>query len=541
MNVITISRTFLPRISLVLAVVLLIGFLEPVHAAAPQTLPPPHSLCNDATNAGVKGFTVAVIYCVKASLSEALTGVSRTGGAAPAPTPAGGYIGQVVKFLAGYKWAAITLAFALYGVKLSTVSVEELLKESASLLFRMAIVLWLVDNMATYYGAATDAAGELVTWVSAGFAQVTQSCTPDTIPSGANAAEYTVWQEYDCMFGSLMGAAFSGASITLTIVVIIAAAVFSGGLGVIVVMLAITAFIMVLITLARSIYVLLLSYFVLALLFVIGPLIVPILVFDNKFLREIFWKWVGLIMSTIFQPMFIIGFLSFSVMVMDTFVEGVVRTDGTSNGPISCQFATFSGTKQTSQGSGICSFKQLLTNQQNPGNPTQSDIERKQQANTTDTWTLNGDPQAQGFGAWLKRKFLQGTSKVLQWIGGLVGIHLPSFTQLYQFPINQLFVTLVAFMIVIFVLKDLLDVVPHIARAITISVGIGLIEQAQIPFEGVIASAVKGGGDAMQQSMKKSTSEEGGIMGRAKAIPRAALKGMQGAASKAGRYMKDNY
>ncbi len=291
------------------------------------------SICKDSAGNDVQGFTVALAFCIRSTITDALTGSHITN---IIPSTSTGYLTQIIQFLNPYKWAAITLAFTLYGVKLMTVSVEKLLEESATLLFKTAFVLFLIDNLGAagqtliyssqagngLYGLAVDFAGELVSFVSTGFAGVMNGCTPPPLPVGANPVEYIPWQAFDCLFNQMLGGAASSTYAASVIMLVIVAALFTGTLGIYVLIGALTLFIMALLILMRAVYTVLLSYFVLALLIAIGPLIVPILIFDSKFTKEIFWKWISLIFNTMLQPLFIVGFLSFFLMVDFQFIGG---------------------------------------------------------------------------------------------------------------------------------------------------------------------------------------------------------------------------
>lgn len=518
-----------------LAVLMFTGFPQEAQAA---------SVCKDGQGKDVQGFTVAMIFCIRSSITDALTGSQLTN---IIHYTQGGYLTQVVIFLTPFKWAAITLAVALYGVKLMTVSVEELVKESSFLLFRIGFVLFLIDNLGEahhttlyssqtgngIYGAAADFAGEFVGFLSKAFdtiMQKMQSCHPPILPYGANLQEYKVWQAFDCIFQDLMGGSDAKNFAVAVVVLVLMASLFSGGFGIAVLILGITLFVMVLLSLMRAVYSVILAYFILALLIIIGPLIIPVLVFDSKFTQEIFWKWVSLIASIILQPLFIIGFLAFFIMTEYEFIDGAFP---------GCNMQSYvnddNGVK-LGTGKGICSFKQIMDTC-----PPDGSKYGYKCVVPTPIWTLNLNvnfpKKSNCHAAWCHAT--NGVTTVIQdivnfpldvinaMVNYLIGLMF-EVPKIHNFPLLQFFVTLFAFIIITFTMMDLLKVVPHLAEQMTMSVGVGLMKMAQVPLEAAIVNAVKSGNEAMKGAIGKAKMDGksgGGLDG---------LKNMLGAVGKGG-------
>ncbi len=572
----------------VITVLFAVGFFQDAKAFTPPCTPWPScsgmggggngsgptngALCLDTAGKNVQGFTVAVVYCVRAIITDALTGSNTSG---VISMPGGGYLGQIITLLTPYKWAAITLALTLFGVKLTLMNSEHLLKDSASLLFRSAIILFLIDNLTGagiysspagngIYVALTDAADEMVSFVSMGFNQFT-CASPPAAPAGPPAGAYKVWQEFDCIFQSLMNVgsdpATVGVGVGVGIVMILAAAFFSGALAVFLIITAITLFVLVLMTLLRAIYVILLSYFSLAILMLVAPLIIPLLVFDNKFVHELFWKWLGLISSIIFQPLFLIGFMSFAVMVESQFIDG--------------QFSqcvpmpnASPGSKPALPAGDVCSINQLINScvmpvsktgyncldynnypKANPCDPDKPDCLMPPKdccivlgklfylhLNVQFKPPKNGCSSEPFWSQWacnLINGALTLVTTLVHWaeeeIDSIINKILDKITILVpqlQFPIYQLFITLICLVIVTVVFRDLLEVIPHMSQSISISVGIGLMQLAQVPLESVVVKAVQGAGDAMKSAVAGGA-EKG--MGSVKNMGNVAKSGASGA------------
>lgn len=542
-----------------LAILLSLGLPQEAHAA----------ICKDSLGNDVKGFTVALVFCVRSSITDALTGSHITN-----IMDAGhqGYLTQVIQFLTAYKWAAITLAIALYGVKLATVNVEELLKESSGLLFRIAFVVFICANLGAagqtqlynspngsgIYGIAVDFAGELVSFVSLGFAKITQHCSAQfaALPAGVNQQEYSVWQAFDCIFEGLLGGTAGATFAAAAIILALAAAIFSGGLGVAVLVLAVTLFVMILLSLGRAVYTYILSYFVLALLIIIGALIVPLFVFESEYTKGIFWKWVSLIVSTMMQPLFLVEFLSFFMMTDYQFIYGsfssqpdtptangaYVFTDGTQARCNPQPYAEYAdannGHPDIGNGSGVCSFPQLLAS---CGGNITGCIKWEPIVPVLNLhWKIPNVKPTNGVTTAL-HDAVDGLNFVVNMLEDAINAVVNSITgfffkvpKLVNFPLQQFFITLFAFIIITFVLMELMKKIPEMAERMTISVGIGLMRMAQVPMEAAIVRAVKSGGDAMKGSMQ-STLLKGGGQGNLKGMGKSLAGGGAGAAKSVAR------
>jgi type IV secretory pathway VirB6-like protein len=257
-----------------------------------------------------------------------------------------------------------------------------------------------------------------------------------------------------------------------------------------------------------------LSYFLIGLLIAIGPLVIPFKVFDNKFTTEIFWKWVGMLSSCIIQPMFIVGFLSFVVLVEDQFVDGNLPT---------CAAGT------------ACSFKQMMAQCTPASNCITLQPFFKFRMNATfPSNKCNGNIlQNLVCGAGnvitdLVNWTAQQAGQVLNLINGLI-IPVPTLKDLTL--LKELFLSVCSFLIITVALRSLLDTVPEMAKHITGSMGVGLLQVAQMPLEGIIAGAAQNGTQGMLAAAKAAKSA-----GSSK--PGAFLKGLGGGAAGVGQTIK---
>ena len=251
------------------------------------------------------------------------------------------YITGLQGFLLIYLGSAAMVAFAVFGFKLMNSSIQEPVKDVSFMLLRLMvgtffffksadIYNWIAGTLPNNDGIMNQAIGWVTngtgfgSWGSltsggaggSGGSIVASSCIVQTPP--ANYEGVRVWQSFDCMFAKIFGAidpsTTTGANtLGTSLLVIIGAAFFSGTLGVTVASLGILAFFTALLLVFRGLFLVLLAYLCLGFLTIFGPLIAPLVFFDSKFLTEKFKRWLGLILSTMFQPVFVIGFLAMAI------------------------------------------------------------------------------------------------------------------------------------------------------------------------------------------------------------------------------------
>lgn len=603
------SRTGLTAM-LMLLCILCAGLPQDAQAATAKGLN--GSVCTDGNGVGVQGFSVAVIFCIREVIEDALFGTDNSSLFPNANADGqGGYMQRIVNYLMPFKWAAITLAFTLYGMKLMTLGVEQLTKESSILLFKTGMVLFMIDNLdpqtasvftGGWYAALTGAMDEFVTLVSGVLGNPPSWCTTFPMPQpgaltvgGAppampNPSPYLVWQYFDCIFQGVMNVGTSPAGVStaaVSIVIILGAALWMGGPGLFLIIMAVTLFIAALFSLIRAIYAVLISYFILALLLILGPLIIPLMIFDSKYTFEVFWRWLGLITSTLFTPMFVVGFLCFVILTEVEMVSG--EAPGTT--APACSVTAPGSTPQTATGNcsaafngchigprypgdtnvaaGNCSINQLLASctQNISGTDPMACLNYNNYAtnypaslqpnDVIEPWmdpTLRKccvvsqllfrfylnvhfpylhqnwcairntggcgwtDPlgcvkhvvqDVAQIGCDTGAAVATGVADVVAWsanqlidlVNNLLS-KIKILVPMLQFPIKQMIIIVVAIFITTIVFRDLLDIIPHMAKEMSISVGLGVLSMAQVPLERMVASAVKGGGDALGNAMK---------------------------------------
>jgi type IV secretory pathway VirB6-like protein len=276
------------------------------------------------------------------------------------------------------------------------------------------------------------------------------------------------------------------------------------------------------------VYLTLLAYVTLAFLCVLTPLMAPLLIFqssDNKsYTREFFNRWVNQIIATLFQPVFIIAYLSFAVSVMDYFIDGppspapAWETQMLAN---SCPLSqTPPSTCDTplplSYNVQICPFK-ILFNNVNMScmfEPHSSlgameitgDVMQVVKDNAVSTAKKTGKQLLSVLGTFItegpKAAYHEAKQDVKQTANEAISVTtkamgsllLSGFTRLRQSaPLPELFLTLVTLCIITIILYKMMDEIPGMAQRVAMGSGLALANEIRkLPFEALAASMLSG-------------------------------------------------
>jgi len=187
--------------------------------------------------------------------------------------------------------AAISVyAIALHGIKIIG-GAEELTAQTAGFLIRLALVNFFFFDIGGFAGQLFSIMNEL-----------------------AGIMGFTPWQSADTSLGYIMGydASDSGHRVlyhgTLAMV---ASALFSGPAGVAMMSSGVIAMFELLMFGMEIVYVYLLSVLMLSLCIIVSPLIIPLALFS--YADRYFKKWLSNVIGAILVPMFLFGFLQFTL------------------------------------------------------------------------------------------------------------------------------------------------------------------------------------------------------------------------------------
>ncbi len=402
-----------------------------------------------------KSLVVTTVYCIQQSISSAVYQ----------------FVTALEGNLQSYQYMAMAMVFGFYGIKLITGGVDDVRKESSSLLLKMGWAFILIQYATWWYPIGSATMDELIGWVTNGVSgfgggnTMSSTCPAlSSLPPGANPLTYGVWHEMDCMLNAVLGATSTSTDVLTSMAsVMVPALVSSTGWGV-AGLVAVFATGVMMFMLIKALYSVLLSYLTLAILLIFTPLIAPLLFFNSAYCKDLYERWLGMIMSTIFQPMFIMGFLSFAVQIEATFINGTI--DG-------CVPATYNQGTENTTGSGLCSVSQLGLTGANILNQTEPNA-------TRGIAQVPGDPQLHSDNG----QAVSATSNTIkppvigganQFNYGATSIGPPQMTRLKPGPSLQFGESMFAFGIVSIILYELMTEIPQMAQQITLSVGVGFM------------------------------------------------------------------
>ena len=234
-------------------------------------------------------------------------------------------------------YAMITLSLVIYGIKLMSAQVQDVTKETMTILLKIGLIIYFITSWRDYYPTFFLAIDYLNGILNNVISSSSETCSPglsgsfpaiDTFGNAApnrNAtvsavigtpASYALWFNLDCLMGRLFGSGDTAKyALNVSMVAVLGAAIFSGAFGFMLFLVGVTALLAVFFVIARSILTVMMAYISLAFAIILAPLFIPLFLFKQT--TQYFLKWVHLIFNGIIQPVFIMGFLMFSLLLFN--------------------------------------------------------------------------------------------------------------------------------------------------------------------------------------------------------------------------------
>lgn len=249
----------------------------------PDTVPE----LENCTNGGFlpEQITSKIVYCVRKTVMDVTFTI----------------FGYVVSYILDTVTVIFAVAVAFHGVKILG-GEGEITPRSMKLTFKIGLIWLFFTNgigLIYYPYLIMD---ELVSYV-----------TP--FPG------WTPWQDIDAFVGKLLG--FGG---TLTVVQgvigLVFGALFSGSVGIPMFLSGAMAMYEVMIFVLDIVYAYLSSVIVISFMIIVSPLVIPWAVFH--FGERYFKRWLDTLIGAMLIPMFLFGFLSFSLSIFDTLITNTI-------------------------------------------------------------------------------------------------------------------------------------------------------------------------------------------------------------------------
>lgn len=517
-----------------IAIFIVVGayFLDGIFTVAQAVAPAVDASCTNLENFG---FTTGLVWCIEASIGKAVAI----------------YVAAMQTNLAFFEGMAFMLALALYGIKLFQQSMKEPMKETMMFLFRVIIGVLLFYQAQRIYPIIAGPSGiinETIGWVmntsgpGSGASHmfnnlVSAKCTstgplPPLPAPAASFQGYQVWQAFDCMFSKLFGAANPTnhpTAFATSMLLVIGAALTSGTLGATVAFIGVSAFLTIIFMVFRALFLVLLSYISIGFLALFTPLVAPLMFFESKYIQEKVKKWLSLMVSVMFQPVFVIGFLAMAVTVDDALIEGTLPAGATG-----CHMPTYPNASSTraaappkgygQDGTGVCSFTQLFYGAMSAPNIIDFFRDMMEQnktiANISAGGGLQGHAPNRNVGtptAWYDPAYDLQTAKTdtvnpAYHVAATSGtVQVSGVTTLKNYvPLKQMMLTLFTFIFATFAMMKLLEVIPEMASNMTLGTGLNLMSQLQVPFEG----AINGLANSLEKVVKRNVGPGSILNGR---------------------------
>jgi hypothetical protein len=442
---------------------------------------------NMNTTIASNGLIASYVQCIRDQLLNAVTA----------------YSAQISTALAVPITACVTLSVVFFGLRVATQSMEKPLAETMLFLFKLAIAATLIKLTPQLY---TYAAGVMDTLLGITVGTLTPVPTGCTV-KGNFPASYAVWQDVDCIITTITGDAANPVNILSSLLIVIAVALLSQTLGVAVALFGIITIVSFLLLIARTVFVFLMAYMAVGFLLLLTPLMAPLLVFNshtNKgYGRQIFNQWLDYIISSMLEPLFLVGFLSFAVLVINVFVNGTIPNCKV----VPNALIPGAATQGANDWMTICSYKQLFPNvpaMLEPGASfgswkTANDILRTAQDMVQED-VQNGAQLGNAIVNFdIQKTVTQARKTVVTAVVGPVShtfqlagdLVISGFTRLRATIsfMTQCLLSLGTLLITINLIAQIQKKVPRIARSVSGGASLGLLSAVEAPLEKVIRSA----------------------------------------------------
>jgi hypothetical protein len=258
----------------------------------------------------------------------------------------------------------MTIALTIFGIRMMFGAVPRLGAEAFVLLFKIAVIIYAMDEFDYLYEAIIGTIEDFMMIVTEPLqtSAMAASCQLSVSPDDTLA----IWQRADCMlgalfgFGAVSGGLFSGFGVILT------GAVGSsvendllGSIGPMIIMFGATMMLGLLFAVFRAVFMYLIAYLSISFLIILGPLVFLCLLFKRT--KPFFDRWLKLIFSLMLQPILIFAFLTLMIICFDKvlFESPNSLVAKVSGGCTACNINNNCDPAVTSESGGVCTYEVL--------------------------------------------------------------------------------------------------------------------------------------------------------------------------------------
>ena len=243
------------------------------------------------------GFTQRIVTCIQAVVDAGT--------------------GQMIQRLYAFLYPAIMtfaiLAVAVFGVSLALGSIDKPAGTTLIFMLKIGLLFTYMNGAVALYGVVLAGITQSMAWASS----VMDTSPSFFCPQITAITSTTVWERIDCVLGSMLGAA-PGMVIKMGLVGILFGFLFSGATGFMVFVIGIIFFATIIMSIARSVHIYLVSMIGVGLLMAMSPLFVPLVLMKQT--KSFFDKWLKLVIALALQPIFLFMYLAMMLVTLDTLV-----------------------------------------------------------------------------------------------------------------------------------------------------------------------------------------------------------------------------
>lgn len=214
--------------------------------------------------------------------------------------------------------SALVLSVTIYGFMFAVGSVERPTGQSFIFIFKLAGVAYFTLEFSEAIDWIFDIMQGLLLIVT-NYVTVSQlsACSDDGHLSqffSLQRDNFSVWDKVDCLFITLLGIGVAQTT-AFGLVMVLSPLIFTGGVGLIIFVIAIFFILTLLVAVWRAIKIYLVSVITVAFLICVSPLIIPMLLFQQT--KPIFDKWLKYLANYMLIPVFLFAYLSMIVAAYD--------------------------------------------------------------------------------------------------------------------------------------------------------------------------------------------------------------------------------
>ncbi|MFW0776791.1 MAG: type IV secretion system protein [Rickettsiales bacterium] len=320
-----IRETSKHTIAWAILLVLFVGVMLPINAhAAPPPVISAVEGCNTTLGLDFDDweYTSKVVGCLRGMIVLA------------AAHPTDGLAYHLSVYMVPTVTIMIALAIIIFGVRLLG-GERDLMPKAIKFLLRLGLVWLFSFNLAGLGAVLFDIMDEMICMVSVDSVEgilseqmAMEGILPTTIElqtSGAILNECYPWNFMDHFIGKLFG---FGEHILLThgLAGIIAGALFSSTAGILVFFTGIAAMLDVILMILRIVFIYLSAVLIVGFMIIISPLIIPLAIFATQ--ERYFNRWLDILLTAMFTPMILFGFLSVFLGVYEMLIDRIVNILG---------------------------------------------------------------------------------------------------------------------------------------------------------------------------------------------------------------------